>query len=211
MEIIKTINGDFEYEPVSFTNAKKLNLDVAKSNLLAVKKVLDHHGVGFGLMYGTLLGAVREGGFITHDEDTDLFVLEESRERLLGALFELGGAGFVVGRYDGKLLSITRADEYIDFYIFRKKGKSKRECSGYVVNFKHFLNTEEFYFLGERFNIPAHSKSLLKSLYGEDWETPKENSPASNYGIYLSFKMTVKKMSPTLFCILSWVKKTARI
>ena len=117
---IYTKNGTIEFEEKSFSNPKQIDLAKSTNNLLAVKKVLDKNKVKFGLMFGTLLGAVREGNFIEHDEDVDLFVLEEDKDALINILHDLLDIEFKVCRYDEQLLSIIRDNEYIDFYFFRK-------------------------------------------------------------------------------------------
>ncbi len=50
----------------------------------------------FGLMFGTLLGAVRENSFIKHDEDVDLFVLEEDKEKLFNCIHDFINIGFQI-------------------------------------------------------------------------------------------------------------------
>jgi len=87
---IMTDKGIYSYEEVElYLGRKIINPEIAKKNLLDLKKVVDKYGIRYGLMYGTLLGAVREGGFIVYDEDIDLFVLEEDRDKVLSALFDM--------------------------------------------------------------------------------------------------------------------------
>jgi phosphorylcholine metabolism protein LicD len=207
MKAIKTNSGIYEYEEIKFQNGVKvINKEISKSNLLDLKKELDKSRVRFGLMYGTLLGAIRENDFIAHDEDTDIFILQEDEESLLDTLFELRNIGFEVGRYTTKLISIIRNGEYIDIYIFEKKGMYKRVCEGYIIKSEFLENLEEYEFLGEIFNIPQKAEQLLIDLYGLDWKTPQKNSPASNYGIYLSIKFFIKNKSKILFEVIRWAK-----
>ncbi len=207
MKEIQTNSGIYEYEEIKFQNGGKIiNKEISKSNLLDLKKELDKSRVRFGLMYGTLLGAIRENDFIEHDEDTDIFILQEDEESLLDTLFELRNIGFEVGRYTTKLISIIRNDEYIDIYIFEKKGMYKRVCDGYIIKSEFLENLEEYEFLGEIFNIPQKAEQLLIDLYGSDWKIPKKNSPASNYGIYLSIKFFIKNKSKILFEVIRWAK-----
>jgi len=97
MAEIKTNNGIFEFNEVEFKNGiKKINLDISKKNLLDLKKILDKNDIYFGLIYGTLLGAIREKNFIAHDEDTDIFMLEEDKTQVLNILNILVYNGFEV-------------------------------------------------------------------------------------------------------------------
>ncbi len=212
MNKIQTNNGIYEYKEVQFLNGvKKIDKNISKVNLLDLKKILDKRKARFGLMYGTLLGAIRENDFIAHDEDTDIFILQEDVDSLLNALFELRNIGFEVGRYTTKLISIIRNGEYIDIYIFKKKGLSTRECNGYIIKSEFLEKLEAYTFLGEVFNIPQKTEKLLIDLYGSDWRTPKNNSPASNYGLYLSIKFFIKNKSKVLFETISWAKQKLNV
>ena len=212
MKQIHTNNGIYEYEEVKFqTGIKQIDREISRDNLLALKKCFDVHGVQFGLIYGTLLGAIRENNFIEHDEDTDVFILKEDEKLLLNTLFELRELGFEVGRYTPKVLSVIKNGEYIDIYFFKQYGQNTRECEGYVIK-SHFLeNLEEYEFLGEKFKIPKDAKKLLVNLYGKDWKTPKKDTPASNYGLYLRIRFFIENNSKTLFKIISWFKQKLHV
>lgn len=54
--------------------------------LLAVERFLQAQGMGYFLDYGTLLGAVRHGGFIPWDDDLDIAMNREDFNRLLKIL-----------------------------------------------------------------------------------------------------------------------------
>lgn len=208
MTSINTSNGIYSYEELHFENGlKRIDLEISKENLLNFKSIADANGLTFGLIYGTLLGAVREKNFIEHDEDTDVFILSEDVSVLLDILFKLKQSGFIVGRYTDKLLSLVRNGEYIDVYFFKKYGFSKRISEGYVIKSLYLENLEKYEFLGVEFNVPKDPESVLIHLYGKDWRTPKENTPASNYSLYLSIKFYIKNKSTTLFKVLSRVKR----
>jgi len=56
--------------------------DPARENLIATHELLSQTEVRWGIIFGTLLGAVRESDLIEHDEDTDIFVLAEDKHLL---------------------------------------------------------------------------------------------------------------------------------
>ena len=197
----------YTYTDIHFTRGeKKIDPIIAEVNLLDFKKCMDQHTLTFGLIYGTLLGAIREKGFIAHDEDTDLFVLLEDRKNILAILFDLRKSGFEVGRYNGELLTIVRDGEYIDLYFFRKQGFFNRECDGYVVPNHMLTNPEPYQFLGTSFNVPKNPEKLLNKLYGENWRVPDKNGSTINYGFSLKSRIYIRDNLRPLFDLLSWTK-----
>lgn len=174
---------------------ESLDRCICKENLLDVKKVFDKHGITFFLMYGTLLGAIREKDFIGHDTDTDIGVLESQRNKIIAALKELQELGFNLirtGNPDDRA-TIIRNDEYIDFGLFRKeKDKSGLTYYQYANNREygpHFDQFETVSFLGAAFLVPSNPEKLLDRWYGKDWSKPKRNMPARvyNYNYLKSF------------------------
>jgi|TARA_Y100000385_G_C13109150_1_gene651016 hypothetical protein len=208
-QTINTRNGDITFEEKTFfPGSKTLVIETATKNLLDVKNILDAHNVKFGLIYGTLLGAIRENNFIKHDEDIDLFVLDEYKEDLLAILHKFINCGFEVIRYDKKLLSISRDNEYIDFYFFKKINYFYRKCEvGLIAKAKYLENTVDYTFLEENFQVPQKVESFLEDLYGKTWRTPIKNDPSINHNRYIIFRNIIKKHAPYLFKILSSIKK----
>lgn len=205
---IFTKNGIIKFEEkIPVNGTKTLNIEKATSNLLDTKKVLDSYSIKFGLIYGTLLGAVREKGFIKHDEDIDLFVLEEERDNLLSSLHKLLEEDFEIIRYNDKLLSITRNNEYIDFYFFKKSKFFYRKCDvGLTVKAKYLERTIDFPFLGEVFQVPKNPEDFLVVLYGKTWKIPKKNDPSSNYSRYIKFRKSIKRNFPYLYFVIRKLK-----
>lgn len=176
MPIIKTSTGDIHYKTqVIYLGVKQIDKKIAEENLLDLKKVLDDEGIRFMLIAGTLLGAVREHDFITHDEDIDLAFLNEDKQRVFDILPKLINIGFKIARYDKReLMSIIRNGEYIDLYFFKpKKGEhGVRTCSGWLILDKFLTRYGELNFKGEKFYVPEDYKEFLKCEYGDDWMTP---------------------------------------
>jgi len=53
---------------------------------IRVRDILDRNEIPYFLAYGTLLGAVRHGGFVPWDDDLDLFIFDESYDRAMDVL-----------------------------------------------------------------------------------------------------------------------------
>ena len=204
--MIKTINlrdGQIiEYEEIFLKRGiKYIDIPKSKSNLLLFAKIIDERDIFFGLIYGTLLGAVRENNFIKHDEDTDVYILDEDRENLLETLPILIERGFTVARYTNGLLSIIKDGEYIDIYLFSQYRFGYRICGEMIVKERFLLNSIKYNFLNYSFNIPKEYKELLVYLYGSDWEVPKENRPCNNYTFLTKVKYFMRNHFPFLLKI----------
>mgnify|MGYP000811964522 CR=1 FL=1 len=58
-------------EPLTVDDVKLIELEIMDE----IDRVCNEHGVQYFLGYGTLLGAVRHGGFIPWDDDMDIVCL----------------------------------------------------------------------------------------------------------------------------------------
>lgn len=174
---INTPKGKLYYNPkLLYLGIKQINKSIAKENLLLFKKIADANNVQFEIFFGTLLGAIREHDFISHDEDIDIVILEENKNKFLCILYdELKRSGFELVRYDrrGCVYSIMRKGEYIDFYFFRKEQYGIRTCyETEIYPEKYFVDLIPIDFLGDVFYIPRDYEEYLEFCYGPDWRIP---------------------------------------
>ncbi len=206
---IETKNGLYTYENIDLYYGRKLiDLEISKKNLLDFKYLLDFENVKFGIIYGTLLGAIREKNFIEYDEDIDVFILDENRELFISLLFKLRKIGFEVARYNHDLLSIIRDDDYIDIYFFRKNIFGQRICNGDSINSVHLDTFGKILFLDKEFNTPNNPISFLEKAYGKDWNVPKKNTPADVVSLSTKIKIKLKDILPELvISLLKTIKK----
>lgn len=168
-----------------FADRSAEHLDPLLDSIEDVLAALRSGGVEAFIAYGTLLGAVRQGGFIGHDSDADLGyvsahehpadVVRESF-RLQRALVEMG---YPVTRYSG-----------LAFKIFVQESDGTRR--GLDV-FGGFLRDGVLYLMGEvghpferewiwplgtaslegrELPVPAQPEHLLVAMYGESWRVP---------------------------------------
>ena len=140
-----------------------------------LKRICHAHHLDFILFYGTLLGAIREQDFISHDEDIDIAMPITDLEHFKNLLFVLRENGFEVARFEKRgLMSIMRNGEYIDIYFFTPYPEDNRlsTCICDICEVKYINNTTQMEFQGEMYTIPKDSEELLNFFYGKDWRTP---------------------------------------
>lgn len=175
MKKIKTSSGVIKYNPEpTYWGVSQIDKKVATENIFIVKDILDANHVTFGLLAGTLLGAIREHDFIDHDEDIDLYLKSEDRQRVIDLLPLFMKKGFKVSRYHKtkKVLSIIRNNQYVDFNFFAPYNDDIRCCMGWLVLNRFYDNMDEIEFLGKKFMAPKDSEGYLECAYGRNWRTP---------------------------------------
>jgi lipopolysaccharide cholinephosphotransferase len=183
MKTIKIDGADFAYEEIdlNWDNTIQIDPEIARNNLLVFKRILDARKINFVLVYGTLLGAVRDKGFIEHDYDIDTTLFDQ--EAFLRIIPELKSAGLLLVRFCEKQMtySFMKDNCYIDVYIpTPMKGLLGLVYVNYCGRFfpRHFFKSfTTISFLNEEFVVPAKPERLLRYFYGSDWQTPIREKP----------------------------------
>ncbi|BAN03329.1 hypothetical protein [Ilumatobacter coccineus] len=168
---------------------KHFNYHDARDALLGCKRIFDAAGKRFFLDRGTLLGCVREGGFIASDYDIDVGIfadeitLDEVKTLFEGTEFEL------TQDFEFKVGVASPTGVQIDFFLTtRERGYFLSKGFRSIHNW-YFTPFElmEYPFLGERFLIPATYEKHLDENYG-NWRDPaifydlSYNEPCVAYG-----------------------------
>lgn len=182
-----------------FLGRKKINKKIATKNLIDFKNIMIKNKISFLLGYGTLLGAIREHDFISHDEDIDILMLEEDRTAFFNILTELEKIGFNLCRYDKRgLLSIMREGEYIDLYFFHQHKNEIYKCAGEFIEKNFLYKKQKIYFLNTEFDIPEKAEEILKFWYGDNWKIPVNYSENSNKLFSLKLAIFKEKLKENL-------------
>lgn len=176
MATIKIDNTIYKYKKTSlYLGKKKINIEVAKRNLIDFNSLMKIKQLPFTLAYGTLLGVIRENNFIKHDEDIDINMLYEDKTKFLNYLFDLRKIGFEVARYDNRgFISIIRDNEYIDICFFKQETENIYECCGNFLLKRWLTDVISFQFIENEFLIPKDYIEFLRFYYGNNWQTPIE-------------------------------------
>lgn len=174
MASISTPRGRLHYKPVNiYLGIKQIDRVVAFENLRVLLEVLEKKSILISPALGTLLGVVRDNDFIEWDEDIDLFVLEEDKQKLLDAFWDLKEIGFELVRVErgGLLYSVMRNGEYIDFYIMEKLSPEVRGSADIFMLERQLTNLVDWDFRGINIKVPKDYEEFLTLRYG-DWRTP---------------------------------------
>ncbi len=201
MASIKTPEGRLHYKPKNlFLGCKQIDRDIAFRNLGDLLRVMERHDILVTPALGTLLGIIRENNFIEWDEDIDLFVLEEDKDKLLSSFRDLGREGFELVRVDrcGLLYSVMREGEYIDFYIMEKLSPEVRGSGDIFMLERHLTDLVDWDFRGLTIKVPAQYEEFLSLRYG-DWRKPVKYADFSMSPLQIGwakFKNVLKGIIP---------------
>lgn len=176
---------------------RELFKNYAEECLKIVKKSLEEYDLNFWLDYGTLLGAIREKDFISHDLDLDFGMFySEDQSKVRQALERYNIKKVREFTFNGKTVEETYSYKglYFDiFYYFSdekimwtygftyknnklvKENFKNKDISRGFQGQKYFVNKrglEKLKFKGEEFWVPENPYGYLRENYGDNYMTP---------------------------------------
>ena len=102
--------------------------------LLEIKRICELANINYFLIGGTLLGAVRHGGFIPWDDDIDIGMLRDDYNRFLDVFPQLSNKEYTLGTYN------TDRGHVFSFGKIRLNGTQFREPRN-----EHILDNQGIY------------------------------------------------------------------
>lgn len=168
-------------------------LDILKN----IGGLLDEIGATWWVDYGTLLGAVRHGGLIPWDKDTDLGILPEDRDALLAAFPRIISEFDYFPTYAKpnpknrfrtgdrvKVRLSQRNKTNTDIFIWNDRPGGLLDRTNYIGSDrfkgrdfprKWLFPLQRVDFDGVEVNLPAQAEKLVQWRYGNDWKTPQHD------------------------------------
>ena len=192
--------GRLVYEPLhwcyrlySVPHRRRVLRRRGKAVLTHMAEVIERHKIPAFAAYGTLLGFVRDGGFLPHDDDIDLGILpgDWTPRRLLKVLLEeeTGFSFLFAFSYNGRVteLKLQYRKVPIDFFFYEDDGEkffagsyhyfpdvkypSVNANSAQRVCEPRIEALDKIRVFDIDFPIPANVEHVLEKLYG-NWRVP---------------------------------------
>lgn len=171
---IKTSKGDFKFinHLIDFRN-KKINSDEMTRQLKILAFYLDKIGITWGPAFGTLIGIVRNNGYLPWLPNFDVYILKEDEERFKDVLWLLKEKGFRLWRYERRgLYYLESKGEFFKFFVLHKISFDIRHTGGSdFIHEKYLQDTVKWEFMGINLNVPAELDEYLTFQY-DDWIVP---------------------------------------
>jgi phosphorylcholine metabolism protein LicD len=183
---------------------RQFSLAIHGRDFLAdIYAVADDVGIRPYLMWGTLLGAVREGRLMPHDTDIDLGLSAADYTRKAAFVSGMLRRGYFFTFDETHKFRLLRRDHVLhaDFDVFYP-ADNRMIClcadseGHYGASFpgNSFEQLREIEILdGLRVLIPDPPEAILQTIYGPDWRTP---SPGYNSGNDLANRLRIPKGQP---------------
>lgn len=161
-----------------------------------VHRLFMANGIKYMVSFGTLLGCVRDGGIMAHDDDVDFAILPGtmSPKRVVELLEKCGFEFYWAWKCEGRIteFAVTYNNIHIDFYLFKDCGNhyeshwympikgvvypDKFTWSTMVVSLPVVTKIKEFFVrkYGIKVMIPDNYDEVLTASYGL-WRIPDPN------------------------------------
>lgn len=165
---------DTEYSPDIFRE-ELLKL------LLNISLLLKQNHVQHCIIYGSLLGIIREKNIIKGDDDTDIFVFKEDFDRLRKIL----DYSKLYYKYNTNIIQVSFNNinnigkhkyPFMDIYRIEENNNILYDVwNGRAFTKSDILPIKTIPFKGNDLYVPRYYKKILRLVYGKNWTIPSSN------------------------------------
>lgn len=163
------------------------NLELLKEFI----RVCDKHKLDYWLDYGTLLGAVRHGGFIPWDDDIDVSMLQEDLVKFKDVCRKSLNKKYKFLFWDGRqsrLVFQKDTGAFLDIYAYKCDDSVVSVISRFdIVSYNVGIRKDILYplkkikFKGISAKVPAQLENYLRIKYGNYLLLPKQKHEISGH------------------------------
>jgi len=145
------------------------------------------HDIKYFIHSGSLLGAVREQGIISHDDDIDIGIFSDSVEKLKSSKFEndLKNLNLKITINKNNIHKIRKKNSkiFVDIFVFRENGNKIEYDSDYCnknwpngwFSKDDFFPLKKYVFGDMDVDGPMNPYPYLEQHFGSDWQFPKKS------------------------------------
>lgn len=182
------------YQLYSIPHKRALLQKKGPETMQHLAEIFRRRGIPGCAIYGTLLGFIRQGGFISHDDDIDIAIFpgDWTPEKLLHTLcLEEQGFSFIHAlQYHDKIreFSLRYRELPIDFFFFENDAKGSiafafmwkadiqypaiNANTAVIVHESKVAGIREIDLWGAKIPVPENAEQLTADHYGPDWRIP---------------------------------------
>ncbi len=142
-----------------------------------VTEILEAHDLEYFISFGTLLGAVRHGGLIPWDTDTDILIAENQKEKAIAILQENLSTPYVLAEDKdehivGNIIRVNLSETntlHVDLFTYIEE--DDHIVFGHDRRFarEDIFPLQKIAFYDTEFFAPRHIEKHLEMFYGEDY------------------------------------------
>lgn len=150
-------------------------------NMSCLDKIFTDNKLGYFIICGTLIGAVRDKGLIPWDHDIDIGIMETDLPKMLALKDQFASVGMVMS-FDDDIWRIKNKDDitYIDVFLFEKTDKlyryndtkNRRRFPSETFGLNQLYPLKRYQFGPLNLLGPQKAEEYLDNAYG-NWRVAK--------------------------------------
>ena len=167
---------NWSYLEESFSSGSNINKEIRIRGLKKIITILNNNNIDYFVLYGSLLGLIREGELLENDDDIDILVHTDNIDHTLQLMKNHNMP--IKTSYANKIF-IHESKDYgkIEIYRYVVEGKelidvwTKQALNTGVFPKDFILPTKTMKFYDLDIKVPQYPEKTLDHFY-KDWKTP---------------------------------------